>query len=161
MTMRWVGYILGLVALIVAIAIIARQRQHVLEAGLPLRISCANQSDALVRAGSAAILVLGTGSMAPYIPASAAGLDPLKTVTAYAVLGTKPFSDIKVGDLVVYRAAWAGGQYVIHQAASLDSTGWIMSGLHNARSESWARVTAAEFAGVVARVYTWPATATL
>ena len=154
--MRWVGYIVGIIALMVAIAIIARQRQHVLEAGLPLRIVCASEADARQRAGVMAIPVLGTGSMAPYIPASPAGFDPLKTVVGFAVLRNgATFADITPGALVIYSASWAGNISVIHQSASKDAGGWIMSGLNNARSESWARVTAETFVGIVARVYVW------
>ena len=65
------------------------------------------------------------------------------------------FAGVTVGALVVYVPAWASGGHVMHQAAARDAGGWIMSGLHNERSETWERVTAANYIGTVARVYVW------
>jgi hypothetical protein len=155
--MRLAGYILGLLALLVAIAIVAKQRQHVLESGLPLRIQCLSEDDAKERAGPGAVPVLGTGSMAPFIPAAPKGKDPYKTNAAYVVFQSgATFEDITPGRLVVYKAEWAKGAHVIHGAATKDSYGWIPSGLHNDRSESWARITPANLVGIIARVYVWP-----
>lgn len=123
-------------------------------AGLPPRIVCASLEDAWLRAGSTAFPVLGTGSMAPFIPPSAAGKDPLTTVVAFAKPDSKPFGAISKGDLVVYRPAWAKG-CVIHQAAQKDSGGWIMSGLNNPQSESFIRITEREFVAVISEVYVW------
>ena len=78
----------------------------------------------------------------------------VKTVVALAKPSDKTFSEIKKGDLIVYWADWAHGN-VIHQAAQKDSGGWIMSGLHNAQSESFARVTAESFRAVIEEVYVW------
>ena len=80
------------------------------------------------------IEVLGTGSMAPYIPAAPKGKDPLTTVCAIVKPSSKPFSAISKGDLVVYQPTWAK-RYVIHQAAKKQDDKWIMSGLHNRESE--------------------------
>jgi hypothetical protein len=150
------GYILGAIALALAIYL-ALRAQRTLETGLPPRIECAGQHDALVQAGEAAVPVAGTGSMAPYIPAAAPGRDAIATIVAYA----KPragatFADIKAGDLVIYRAAWNPSHAIMHQAAQRDAAGWIMSGLHNSRSESWERVTAENFRAIIDRVYVWP-----
>ena len=146
---------LGVVLLLVAIILVARHKEAVLVAGLPVRIVCADQTAAQEQAGPGAISVLGTGSMAPYIPAALPGRDPLSTVVAYAVLdGAATFDGLTVGALVVYTPAWAKGR-VMHQAALRDAGGWIMSGLHNERSETWERLTPANYVGTVARVYTW------
>ena len=146
-----VALVLGLAALLV----VSKRKQADLARGLPPRIVCASQGEAFALAGVGATPVLGTGSMAPWIPAALPGLDPRQTVVAYAVIDTAAtFDGITTGALVVYFAAWAGGR-VIHQAAARDSGGWIMSGLHNERSETWERVTAANYIGTVARVYVW------
>jgi hypothetical protein len=144
-------------ALLIAILFyLAYHSQHVLEQGLPERIVCASQADALAQAGRGAYPVLGTGSMAPYIPAAPAGQDPLKTVVAYAVASGAGYDAITPGALCIYRPTWANPTgLVIHCAAQKDSDGWIMSGLHNKQSESWARVTPANFVAIVAHAYVW------
>ena len=145
-----------LVVALVVILLVANRNQSVLEKGLPPRIVCVNEADARARAGAGAVAVLGTGSLAPYIPASLPGLDPMKTVVAFAVFdAAATFSHIKIGSLCIYAPGWSSGN-VIHQAAGIDRDGWIMSGLHNARSEASWRVTEQNFKGIVARVYVWP-----
>lgn len=141
----------GIIGLI--LAAVAWQRRTMVQ-GLPPRIVCANEAEARAKAGPTAIAVLGTGSMAPFIAAAPKGSDPLKTVMAYAVPSGFGFQQIKRGDLVVYRAEWAHG-FVIHQAAQRDQGGWIMSGLNNAQSESFSRVTEADFRAIISAVYVW------
>lgn len=152
---QWL-FLAGAVLGIAVLVLIARHKQGVLERGLPPRIVCTNQVDALQQAGPGAIPVLGTGSLAPYIAAAPAGSDPLNTVMAYAVIDpAATFADIRAGKLCVYSTDWTKFR-VMHQASSRDSLGYIGSGLHNARSESWARITPQNFVGIVARVYVWP-----
>lgn len=137
--------------------------QRALERGLPPRVECAGQAAAARQAyafagdhGGDVIAVLGTGSMAPYIPAAAPGADPLRTVVAYVVAAPRAtFADIRPGALVVYRAAWSAAHPVLHQAASRDAAGWIMSGLHNPEYEARWRVTPANFVAIAAQVFTW------
>ena len=153
--MNRVVLVLALVLGLAALLVVSKRKQADLARGLPPRIVCASQGEAFALAGVAATPVLGTGSMAPWIPAALPGLDPRQTVVAYAVIDTAATYDgITTGALVVYFATWAGGR-VLHQAAARDSGGWIMSGLHNERSETWERVTAANYIGTVARVYVW------
>lgn len=153
--MNRVGLVLALVLGLAALLIVSKRHQAEIARGLPPRIVCANQGEAFALAGVGATPVLGTGSMAPWIPAALPGLDPRQTVVAYAVIDSAAtFDGITTGALVVYFATWAGGR-VIHQAAARDGGGWIMSGLHNERSETWERVTAANYIGTVARVYVW------
>ena len=145
-----------LVVALVVILLVANRNQSVLEKGLPPRIVCTTEMDARVRAGAGAMMVLGTGSLAPYIPAAAPGKDPMKTAVAFAVLdAAAKFADVKPGTLCMYVPAWANGN-VMHQAAQKDGDGWIMSGLHNERSEASWRVTEQNFKGIIARVYVWP-----
>ena len=153
--MNRVALVLALVLGLAALLIVSKRKQAEIARGLPPRIVCASQGEAFALAGVGATPVLGTGSMAPWIPAALPGLDPRKTVVAYAVIDTAATYDgITTGALVVYFATWAGGR-VLHQAAARDGGGWIMSGLHNERSETWERVTAANYIGTVARVYVW------
>lgn len=152
--MKTIGLIL---AVLVASAVIyfAVRSQRGLEAGLPSRVVCASQAEALAQAGPGSVAVLGTGSMAPYIPASRAGLDPLTTIVAYVVLVPGAgIADVKKGDLCIYVPVWAG-RNVMHQAAEFDNGGWIMTGLNNREFENSERMTGDKFVGVVARTYVW------
>lgn len=149
--MRFLGPIALLV--LIGLLLIAYRQHKAMVAALPPRYVCIDEMDARQQAGPDALRIAGTGSMAPYIPASKPGLDPSSTVVAYAVPDRrKGYKDVRKGDLCVYWADWAQGR-VIHQAAQKDSGGWIMSGLHNNRSETWERMTEAKFKAVVEAVY--------
>ena len=149
------------VCLLAALVAFAWLHNRTMVAGLPPREVCADVADAEIRAGKwaranggIAVPVLGTGSMAPFIPPAPSA--PMTTYAAYAVvIAGSNFADIKPGDLCVYRAEWDLRLSVIHQAAQKDSGGWIMSGLHNARSEAAWRVTPANFIGVTIKVFVW------
>ena len=148
--------LLALLALgLVVVLGLALRSERVLLAGLPTRVVVASEAEAWTLAGPSAVVVLGTGSMAPYIPAAPAGADPLRTVSALAVLvsGAR-YADIKAGSLVIYVPRWAN-RNVMHQAAQIDGKGWIMTGLGNKTYETMERVTAANFVGIVARTYVW------
>ena len=154
--MKTLGPILGGLLVVALLVFAAMRSQRVLTDGLPPRTEHASQALALVSAGPEATPVLGTGSMAPYIPAAPAGRDPLATVVAYVTLRPgATFSDITPGLLVIYRPRWAAGAHVLHQAAQLTAAGWVMTGLHNTRSESWEPITAAEFVGIIKAVHVW------
>jgi hypothetical protein len=148
--------LLALLALGLAVLLaLAWRSARTLREGLPLRIAVATQAEAQALAPGA-VPVLGTGSMAPYIPAARAGLDPLTTVCAYVVLVPNArYTEITPGALCIYVPAWAG-RNVMHQAAQLDAGGWIMTGLNNKGYETSERVTARNFVGLVARTYVWP-----
>lgn len=146
---------LGPIALLVLIGLLflAWQQHKAMVAGLPARHVCASQEEARQQAGGLAYPVLGTGSMAPYLPASRPGVDLSSVVVAYAVPDVlKGFNDVKKGDLCVYWAGWAMAT-VVHQAAEKDKSGWVMSGLNNKRSETWARMTPDNFRAVIKEVY--------
>lgn len=150
--MRYVGIAVAVIIAVLVLMAIRRQREMV--SSLPPRFEMRSQLDASLAAGGTAVAVLGTGSMAPYIPPAKPGQDPLTTVVAYAVPSSRPFADIRKGDLIIYRPSWATGA-VMHQAAQKDSRGWIMSGLNNPQSESFIRITEKEFVTVVSAVYVW------
>ena len=149
--------LLGLLALgLVVILALALRSERVLVNGLPPRIITKSQVEAQEMAGALAIGVLGTGSMAPYIPSAENGTDPLKTISAYAVVNTDlTYKDITPGALVIYSINYVKGSNTMHQAALLDASGWIMTGLGNKEYENRVRVTSANFVGIVSKVYIW------
>jgi hypothetical protein len=148
--MRWYHLAAGIAALS-CLLLLAYCQHRSMVAGLPPRIVCASEAEAVLKAGAGAVPVRGTGSMVPFIPANPA--NP-QSIVAYAAPSGKPYSELKKGDLVVYYADWAKGN-VIHQAAQKDGKGWIMSGLGNKQSESFARVTEKDFFFHVEAVYVW------
>ena len=150
--MRLVGLVVGL--LIAALLLLAFWQHRAMASGLPPRIVCLSPVDAHMQAGPTAYEVVGTGSMAPYIPAAPKGADPLKTVVALAKPVSLPFKAIRKGDLVIYRPKWANG-LIIHQAAQETASGWIMSGLGNKQSESFEPITEKEFVALIGAVYVW------
>ena len=88
--------------------------------------------------------VLGTGSMAPLIPAGRA-----TEVVAYVRIPPCAFDWLKQGDVVVFRHGKAG--LVVHQLAGSDSGGWITGGINN-RNYDAGRVTVMNFIGRVAEI---------
>jgi len=148
-------YAVGALALAAVLTVLAVMAQRTLASNLPERIKCRDESEARALAGLGAIPVLGTGSMAPFIPPAPAGKDPLKTTVALVVLEpSASFLDVQAGDLCIYYPAWHDGP-VMHQAALKDSGGWIMSGLGNAKSEAAWRVTSDNFGGIVKKAFIW------
>jgi hypothetical protein len=89
--------------------------------------------------------------MQPHIPKG----DPAAIVALVVLRDGARFADIVAGDLCIYRPTFGAGGAYAHQAAQRDSLGWIMSGLHNANSESFARVTSDNFIGIVAKTFVW------
>jgi hypothetical protein len=114
-------------------------------AGLPPRFYVSTEQEARVLAWPESVRVSGSGSMRPYIPASA---DP-NAVVAVAAVEQPPYENLKKGDLVVFR--W-GDSYVIHQAAARLGKYWITSGLHNARYDG-PRLSRESYHSRVVRVY--------
>jgi hypothetical protein len=151
--------VLAALACVAALVLLAIRSQRVLETGLPPLVSCVDEAEALIRAtkavkGGRVFRVLGTGSMAPYIPASRAGVDPLKTTVAFAVTSGATFAEVTAGAVCLYRHAASAVGVTMHSAAARTSGGWIMSGLHNRRHD--VVMTGESFVGVVAQVFTWP-----
>lgn len=149
---------------VAALAALAWRSHESLPTGLPPRVECLDVADAGIRSaayasahGARIVGVLGTGSMAPYIPAAPAGHDPRLTIVAYAAIKKgAAYGDVKKGQLVVYEYVPVRGSSYMHAAAERDALGWIMSGLNNARSEVNTRVTNENFKGIVTQVFVWP-----
>lgn len=143
------------VAALGVVLFLARQNRRILVDGLPPRIVAMSEADARGLAGPGAVAVLGTGSMAPFIPPARAGLDPFTTICAFVVLQPgATVDDVRAGALCVYEPEWAK-RSVMHQAAIFADGGWIMTGLHNKVYENKERMTGRNFIGLVARVYVW------
>lgn len=88
--------------------------------------------------------VLGTGSMAPLIPAGRAD-----EVVAYVRIPLCAYDWLKQGDVVVFRHGKSG--LVVHQLAGSDSGGWITGGINN-RNYDAGRVTVMNFIGRVSEI---------
>jgi hypothetical protein len=155
----------AILAALCVVLFLAWRWQGRLERGLAeIVVPCASRGEALDRAGAyarehggALAPILGTGSMAPLIPAARAGLDPLSTQVAVGV--TVPgatFESVVACQPCIYQPAWARGAFVLHLTSDRHGAGWIMTGLHNERYESWEPMTAAIYRGTVARIFTWP-----
>lgn len=145
---------IAILALVAGIAFAVRS-QRILLSGLPEREVCASREEAETKAGPTAIKVLGTGSMAPFIPAAKPGENPLETVAALVVPDfSRSFDSIKPGELCCYLVKDAKFPY-LHGAALLTDSGWVMSGLANKNSEPYGRVTKDNFIFVAKKVYVW------
>jgi len=148
---------------LIVILVLTWRSQRVLTSGTyAVHSDYANAGEAFAGAAKLATTfaainsVLGTGSMAPIIPPSAPGKDPLTTIVAYVVVdGLFPFDKIEPGMLVTYRPAWAAPSRVTHIAAQKDGLGWIMAGLNNRHYENRERVTQENFVNVVTSIHTW------
>ena len=90
--------------------------------------------------GGAVWHVTNTGSMKPLLRGG-----------EYAVTVAK-FSEVKQGQVLVYRATYNANP-IIHRAVEHDRDGWIMSGDSAKHTETWARVTAANYLGTVVLIY--------
>ena len=147
-------------ALLIGVAFLAFRSHDKLVSNLPPieqpmpRIVAFEEARAFAKQhdGFSVIAILGTGSMAPYIPASPAGTDPRKTVVAYAVVGGK-FEDVQTGTLCAYKPQDREGELWFHLASAFTHGGWIMTGLANDYYESWMRMTPKEFKGYTLKVF--------
>ena len=101
--------------------------------------------DGLLRTGLANCLILGTGSMQPYIK----GGKPAEVVAAVNCDKQANFKLLQVGELIIFEK---DGKLIVHQLVELDNDGWITSGSHNERYDS-GRVTEHNFKGVVEKIY--------
>jgi hypothetical protein len=99
--------------------------------------------------------VLGTGSMAPWIPAHPLGR---KIVVAFAGLDSTPYAHLKPGNVVVYSRY---GQLIIHRLGEQDERGFLAFGIANEYGDrnpdgGLGFVTPYNFVGKVATVALFP-----
>lgn len=163
-TARTVLPVLIGLAFVVVLLGLAWRSQRALERGLPPRDALAtSQAEGYERArafalasGGDVVGVLGTGSMAPYIPEGRGQTAEVRQneIVAYAVTRRgATFDDVRPGAVCLYAHAASPEGMTLHGAAKYTREGWIMSGLNNARSDVW--MTPANFRGIVARVFVW------
>lgn len=161
----WIAVLLGLLVVFGGL-VMSRRFYRELGEKLPPRLELSDSASAFAKALARAtelgaplpISVLGTGSMRPYIPAAKEGEDPLRTTVAYVVIDPrKKYSDVKKGDLIMYRAEWSAqdGPTVMHVVALIDKEGLILTGIGNAHSEGRWRVTEKNFVAVIDSAYVW------
>ncbi len=146
------------VLLLLGVALFALSRQRAAVHALPLKVICQTLEQASQQSKEYCDLhnavrfpIAGTGSVAPYIPAAQPGEDPMRVV-AYAVSNGGRYTSITAGALVCYKPSWSVTP-VMHQAEACDAYGWIMTGLHNAHSESSWRVTEDNFIAIIDLVF--------
>jgi hypothetical protein len=90
--------------------------------------------------------IVGSGSMQPFIPASA---DPAEIV-ALAQIDRCAFALLGPGELIVFRSRYG---FIIHRLAQLDGDGWITDGTHNQFYDA-GRVTPDTYVGRAVKIYT-------
>lgn len=130
--------------------------QRSLSQDLPPRVLCLSQAEALRfaeedrrRTGCLVISVLGTGSMAPYIPAAG----PTDIVAYVTTWPDAKMGNVTKGSLVLYRHAASPVGVTMHVAARQSGENWAMAGLANRESDIWMRPQ--DFVGIVAKTYVW------
>jgi hypothetical protein len=95
---------------------------------LPESESYPNEATAkivILNRGLGLVPVLGTGSMAPWIPAHPLGR---KIIVAYAGIDSTPYSQLKPGNVVIYSRY---GQKIIHRLGEQDERGFLAFGIAN------------------------------
>lgn len=140
-----------------SLVLLAWRSQRTLELGLPPREAEARTAEEAMRRafawsvehGGFVFGVLGTGSMAPYIPAG----DPAAVVAYVVTDPSATFGDVTPGAVCAYRHSASPVGLTLHGAALKTPEGWVMSGLANARADI--RMTADNFVGIAARVFVW------
>jgi hypothetical protein len=161
---KTIGLVAAAVVGVLLLLWVANRSSAALRASLPPKVTCLNASDAGMKTliwamenpGGRIVPVLGTGSMAPYIPAAPPGQNPMETVVAVMGARRVPFAEVKEGDLILYAADFSPGHPVCHVVAKKDQYGLVMSGINNEHTESWARVTEGNYLAKVVVVWVWP-----
>ena len=123
----------------------AKQEKTMMEKIPPIETVKQYDIDGLLRTGLANCLILGTGSMQPYIK----GGKPTEVVAAVKYDKQSNFKLLQVGQLIIFEI---DGKLIVHQLVELDNDGWITAGSHNERYDS-GRVTEQNFKGVVEKIF--------
>lgn len=91
-----------------------------------------------------------------YRVADTHSMEPLLIGRDYIVVAPPsraPYADLKVGQVITYKADWYAKHPVTHRLVQKDKDGWILSGDNNPRSEASWRVTAGTYLGTVDGIY--------
>jgi hypothetical protein len=100
--------------------------------------------DGILRSEANAVLIRGTGSMRPTIPAGRHD-----EVVSVAIYEPRPVESLKVGQCVIFKHP---SGLIIHQLAELTSSGWVTTGSANMGYDT-GKVTQANLRGVVVKIY--------
>ena len=125
-------------------------------AAAPAKLQFATQRQAMLAAslfarstGGSLVLTSGTSSMEPLIHGK-----------TYVVVAKRPYTSISKSDILLYQgrpdASKADRKTILHRAVLQDKYGWLMSGDNNRWSESWDRVTTANYEGTVVAIFAFP-----
>ena len=143
MILAFVACIAAAVMAVIVAEEIHRHREAESSMPIPEFIS-AHDMDAKLREEPDWVAIKGTGSMAPYIPASE---DP-KKIVAYVRVERCDFNDLRKNNLVVFNTQTFG--LILHQLAQKTAAAWVTTGLHNHNYDS-TRVYPENFRGRVVK----------
>jgi hypothetical protein len=118
-----------------------------LSEGNPLKIVCRTRAEAQQLAN--AYLAEYPGS-ALYVT-SGSSMEPFITARSLVVAQPRPYQQIQKGELLIYMgrpdADRADRTCMLHRAVLQDRDGWLMCGDNNRWTETWDRVTPANYMG--------------
>lgn len=100
--------------------------------------------DEILRAEANAVLIRGTGSMRPTIPAGRHD-----EIVSVAIYEPRSVESLKVGMPVIFKHP---SGLIIHQLAKLTPSGWVTTGSANAGYDM-GKVTQSNLRGVVVKIY--------
>jgi hypothetical protein len=100
--------------------------------------------DGILRSNANAVLIRGTGSMRPTIPAGRHD-----EIVAVAIYEPRAVESLKVGQCVIFKHP---SGLIIHQLAKLTPSGWVTTGSANMGYDT-GTVTQANLRGVVVKIY--------
>lgn len=132
-------------------ALVVRLSPYAVHINPPVFV-CSSFEDAQARAIKLAVTdespcvwreVTPTGSMVPLIPAA----------KCFVVSRRIPFSQIRLGTVNTYWPDFRLGENFCHRFVAKDSLGYLASGDANPRTESWGRVTPANYEGEVIAIF--------
>ena len=111
--------------------------------------------DSVLLAGLSAVAHARDVGGVTYQVADTHSMEPTLWGGDVIVVAPTPFAELRAGQIITYRATWlpANSPPVTHRLAQRDGLGWILSGDNNAHYESFARVTADNYLGLVVGIY--------
>jgi signal peptidase I len=119
---------------------------------LPPTVRTATRVEAHLSALDEANSLQGRGCT--YYVLNTRSMEPALWGGDYIVVESVPYSQLQRGDIIAYWADWLPGNVpVTHRLVEKDRGGWILSGDNNRHSESYSRVTEANYIGKLVRVY--------
>jgi hypothetical protein len=122
----------------------------------PVKFKCANMQKALLAAKAFAQATRGS----LILTSGTASMEPLIHGRVYVVLEKTPYEAITYKDILAYDGRLNADsplhQTILHRTVGRDRFGWLMSGDNNRWSESWDRVTPANYLGRAVALFEFP-----